>query len=280
MTLVSHRGIDTGYCPFEESTHEAFAYELEKGIGVEFDPNFTKDNQVIIFHDSTLSRTTSGKNKSEIVDLTLSEIGSETDKNNPICGFDSLLDLISRYPKTQNALHLKGKFQTEPYLRLLMDKLHGHDLENILVFDVLPKTAKILRHEFPVLAIAPSVSHPFDIKRFNKYTGGTLVTIGEVLTHKDVYSWVWLDEWDLKDESGEKDFINSEVLAIFKDNGLKIGLVTPELHGTSPGFLGGESHEDAISQETLFDRISMIVKLAPEIVCTDYASKIKIYENN
>jgi hypothetical protein len=63
------------------------------------------------------------------------------------------------------------------------------------------------------------------------------------------------------------------VFKILKDEGLKVALVTPELHGTSPGLLGGEAHPDA-DKNCLFDRIQEIIDLQPDALCTDYPEEV------
>ena len=63
---------------------------------------------------------------------------------------------------------------------------------------------------------------------------------------------------------------------MLSQEGYKIALVTPELHGTSPGLYGGESHKDAKDKETLFKRIKEILSLKPDAVCTDYPEEVRI----
>ena len=68
--IIAHRG-DSAHVP--ENTLAAFAAALEVGADlVEFDVQLTKDGQVIVIHDATLDRTTSGKGR--VRDLTLAEI--------------------------------------------------------------------------------------------------------------------------------------------------------------------------------------------------------------
>ena len=87
---------------------------------------------------------------------------------------------------------------------------------------------------------------------------------------------MWLDEWDLSDKAGgTKQFYTREVFQTFKNAGLLIGLVTPELHGTSPGLLGGEAHPDSKPLEQLLERIQTIIALGPDIICTDYPEEVR-----
>ncbi len=135
---------------------------------------------------------------------------------------------------------------------------------------------KYLKEKNPALRIAPSVALPYDITRYNDVVGKTLLSIGEVLANRDIFDGVWLDEWDLTDaDGGMKKLYTREVFDIFQDAGLWVGLVTPELHGTSPGLLGGEAHPDAKPFDVLAKRLAEIVSLKPDAICTDYPDYVQ-----
>ena len=130
---------------------------------------------------------------------------------------------------------------------------------------------KYLKERNPKLHLASSVSHQYDIERYNGVVGGTLITIEEAIENKDLFDWVWLDEWDLTDkDGGVKSLYNKENFELLRKNNLKIALVTPELHATSPGLLGGESHQDAKDHQTLVKRLHEIITLKPDAICTDW----------
>lgn len=71
MTAVwAHRGA-SGYAP--ENTLAAFALAIEQGAdGVELDVHLSADGEVVVCHDATVERTTSGTGR--IADLTLAEL--------------------------------------------------------------------------------------------------------------------------------------------------------------------------------------------------------------
>jgi len=70
--IIAHRG-DSAHRP--ENTLASFASALEQGADlVEFDVQLSKDGQVVVIHDPTLDRTTSGQGK--VSELTLAEIRS------------------------------------------------------------------------------------------------------------------------------------------------------------------------------------------------------------
>ena len=59
--IIAHRG-DSAHVA--ENTLASFAVALEVGADlVEFDVQLTKDGQVVVIHDSTVDRTTTGKGR-------------------------------------------------------------------------------------------------------------------------------------------------------------------------------------------------------------------------
>lgn len=273
--IFTHRGLEPSKPDFySESSFEAFQDHLNRGFGIEFDPNFTTDG-IIVVHDSNLARITENKDQRAISDLTTEEALNVELKNSKICTFEELLKLIQQSSSAINALHLKGKFQKAEYLDKVAAVLTDYPdtIEKLLVFDVTPITARYLKNKNPNFHLAPSVAHPFDIQRYNQAVLGTLISVEDAIKYKQegLYDWVWLDEWDRTDEGGkEKKLYTKEVFDKLRNAGYQITLVTPELHGTSPGLLGGEAHQDAVNKEKLFARIQEIISLEPDAICTDY----------
>jgi len=261
MYILTHRGLDPAKKPyFPESSREAFEDQLGRGFGLEFDLQFTKDGQMIVSHDP-------------VMDLSNSHLISLSD----------LLSLIMKSGAELSALHLKHTWQKTEYLDKLLVELQKVDTERFIIFDVKIETAKYLKERNPKLHLASSVSHQYDIERYNGVVGGTLITIEEAIKNKNLFDWVWLDEWDRSIPDGgdpstrakhgtgqSKTFYNKENFDLLRKNGFKIALVTPELHATSPGLLGGESHQDAKDHQTLVKRLHEIITLKPDAICTDW----------
>lgn len=282
--ILTHRGLESDRKDFyPESSFEAFDDQLFRGFGIEFDPNFAKDG-IVIWHDTTLERLSEGKDKRSFRDVSVEELSQIRywNKNHTSKGrvstFDELMGLIRKSPSKINALHFKGKFQNEVDTALLMEYLQKNAdiLPRLLIFDVKTETAKVLLEKFQGIQLAPSVAHTFDVKRYNTVVGDTLIEVSEAerLLKEGVFGknpWVWLDEWDLSDEGGaEKKLYTAEVFNKMRSAGAKISLVTPELHGTSPGLYGGESHPDAKDLSTLSNRGQEIISLGPNVICTDH----------
>lgn len=275
--MLTHRGLEPnrpGF--FSESSHESFQNHLLRGFGIEFDPNFIKDDRIVITHDGTLTRITNGNDTRLFKDITPDEVLKINLGNGRLCFFEELMDLISASKSKMSAMHLKGGFQEKPHITILFNHLRRHAsglIDRFLIFDVKPEVAHVMKTEIPDLHLAPSVAHPHDITRYNEAVKGTLLSIEEAIKYRQegLYDWVWLDEWDLTDrEGGAKKLYTKETFDKLRSVGYKIALVTPELHGTSPGLLGGEAHPDAKPQQKLFERIKEIISLSPDAICTDY----------
>ena len=283
MYIFTHRGLEPSNLDFyPESSFEAFQSQIERGFGLEFDPNFCKDG-IVVSHDATLKRITNGKDERSFSDVSLEEIKNikyGNKKQGRIPTLHEVLELIRKSSAPIHAMHLKGKYQTLQNLNALTEHLEKFIdiLNKIIVFDLKLDAARFLKSSFPQIHLAPSVAHEYDIERYNSVVGNTLFSIQEALQMKaeGVCDWVWLDEWDTANVNNSKKlFYTQETFKVLKDAGIKITLVTPELHGTSPGLYGGESHEHAANPSILFQRIKEIIALNPDAICTDWPEDVK-----
>lgn len=277
MYLLSHRGFNLPFSKFPESSRQAFCNCFESGYGVEFDANFTKEGKVVIAHDDNLSRLTVGLDLRRIEDISFKDFKNIKIDNFSFCDIDEMLDLVLEYKKF-SALHLKGKFQTKKYIDIIISFLRKRNniFDYLVVFDLKPLAATYLKKKIPQLSLAASCSHSHDIKRFGGIVGGTLLDMDIVLENKKNYDWVWLDEWDRSDSEGNKDFYNENNFLLLKQSGFKIAIVSPELHLSSPGLLGGETHPDGANEVVLKNRLKQVIKLYPDAVCSDFPGLIKL----
>lgn len=279
MHIITHRGLDPSKGNyFAESSLEAFTDQLNRGYGLEFDLQITKDRKIVVIHDNNLTRISKGKDTRNISEINLDEILSMEFDGCHLTSLDRLLNLIDKkqFPDSISAIHIKYQLQNKFNLDIIIDYLKSANANKFIIFDISTETAKYLKENNGKLNLAPSVSHYFDIKRYNVAVGGTLTSVETVLNNINLFSWVWLDEWDRKNESGDaKKFYTKEVFEMFKSSGIKVAVVSPELHATSPNLLGGENHTDAETKEKLFDRIKEIINLNPDAICTDYPDNIK-----
>lgn len=269
--IISHRALSS---PFLESSLEAFEYQLQAGFALEFDLQFSADQQIVISHENDLTRLTQNQIPRQISTMILDEILELEIQGCHLCSLEELCAKISdsKIPGPC-AIHFKGQLQTSEYLTIFLEKIRKYDQTKFFVFDLKPESAFLLRKELFSWQLAPSVAHPFDVKRYNSVVGETLLTIEEALAQKELFDWVWLDEWDLTAESGQKTLYNSKIFEICRQNNLKIAIVSPELHATSPHLLGGEAHPDGKNKEKVFQRAGNILKLKPDAICTDYSEE-------
>lgn len=271
MLILSHRGYKLGQnCV--ESSFEAIEYHFKNGRGIEIDLNFSKDKKIFFFHDSGLKRITNNNNQSLFKDLTIKEINNINICNNHFCDWDKFIFLVEKYNPPMVAIHYKGVYQNIENTKILIKNLKKKQnlLKKILIFDLKITTGKKIKREIPKINLALSIAHSYDIKRFNKFVSKTLYPIKTAIKYKKIFSWVWLDEWDRTNNFGKtKSLYNQKNFNLLKNNLIKIALVTPELHSTSPGLYGGESHQDNKKVFLYNKRLKQITKLEPNAICSD-----------
>jgi hypothetical protein len=272
--IVTHRGLDPSYESFiwKESTLEAFAEHLARGYGIEFDIRLSKDGEFIVIHDADLARHTGGIDTRKICEIIAEDLPILSSPSGSLGTLESVLKLLNDAENGLGALHIKHYLQDEVTLAKLSAVLLRFDLANkLLLFDVAPEAARKIKQFIPQYQLAPSVSHPYDIARFGAVVGNTLISIEDAIANRNIFDWVWLDEWDLVDCDCKKKLLYSaECFERLRACGYKIAVISPELHATSPGLLGGECHPDAESMAKLQNRLNEIAALSPDLICTDY----------
>jgi glycerophosphoryl diester phosphodiesterase len=279
VLILTHRGLEPNKNDFfSEGSFEAFEDQLNRRFGIEFDPNFAKDG-IIVFHDSSLKRITRGENERNFSEMKLAEIKGIGLEKGRIAELAEILQLIKKSKSKLNALHLKGIYQNGKNIDSIIKEIEKYGvIDKILLFDIKPEFAEYIKLKNDKIKLAPSVAHEYDIKRYNQFVGGTLISIEDTLKYKkeNLYDWAWLDEWDTLDEKGgEKRLSTRENFDKLRKVGYKIATITPELHGTSPGLYGGESHKDAVNKDVLFKRIKELIELEPDAICTDYPEEVR-----
>jgi glycerophosphoryl diester phosphodiesterase len=112
MPLVyAHRG---GAALRPENTIEAFDHGLSLGAdGLEFDVHLSRDGVVVIHHDTTLERTTSGRGR--VADHTAAELAA--------LAVPTLADVLARYPAI--ALIVELKVDSAELARRVIDLLRS-----------------------------------------------------------------------------------------------------------------------------------------------------------
>jgi hypothetical protein len=285
--VITHRGLEpgAGASAKGESTVEAFEDHLRRGFGIEFDPNPCSDGWAV-WHDGSMRRLTGGADERNIVDVPLQDVAGRTFDRGRVGTLDEVLHLIAEHGSADapSAMHLKGERQHASMLESLIQVLRRHPgaIPKMFVFDVKEDTAVTFKKVMPELALAPSVGHEYDIQRYNACVNHTLWSLETTLdgAQRGLFSWAWVDEWDLlADNAGaRKDppFATQATFAALRGAGLSVGLVTPELHASSPGLLGSEAHEDAKDQDRLFARIRTFAQCGlVDAICTDWPDEVQ-----
>lgn len=119
MLKIGHRGAK-GHAP--ENTLISFQTAMDMGVdGIEIDVHLTSDNHLVVIHDDTLDRTTSGTGL--INSFTLSELKAlRIDNLHEIPTLEEVLDLIDK--KIFINIELKGKNTAKPVVDVIESYLN------------------------------------------------------------------------------------------------------------------------------------------------------------
>ena len=134
---ICHRGLHTE--TITENSMSAFKNAMENNMALELDIHLTKDNELVVIHDSTLNRVT---NKEGIVeDLTLSEL-----KNNyrllngeTIPTLKEVMDLVNEKVPMVIELKVYNKNYKELSSRLKEELVNVKDKSNYLLISFDPR---------------------------------------------------------------------------------------------------------------------------------------------
>jgi glycerophosphoryl diester phosphodiesterase len=143
--VVAHRGVPVHE---PENTLSSFALALQQGAdALETDLRFTRDDQIVLFHDATLERTTDGQGP--VRDHTLLELrrfrtrtpaGQFCDQHIP-----SLIELLAMTQgRTPLLLELKDRrFARQHYAKQLIEILVAYDaLERCAIISFKPELVR------------------------------------------------------------------------------------------------------------------------------------------
>lgn len=169
MILYSHRGIDFDRKEkLSENSLAAFRYAAEKSYGVELDLQMTKDQVLLVAHDSNIERWSLGRAKHSWSTLMNDEILKLENTFGSIARLPQVLALAEDFPSLHFAIHLKGANQSKIFIQELIETLTLSEniFSRILIFDVKLETAAALRRALPGIGLAPSVADEYDITRY------------------------------------------------------------------------------------------------------------------
>ncbi|MFX1385874.1 MAG: glycerophosphodiester phosphodiesterase [Promethearchaeota archaeon] len=195
---IGHRGTRTD---FDENTFNAFKKAIEFGANcVEFDVRETKDGKLIILHDSTLDRTTTGSG--QIKDINYGSIAEFKTKNHyeNIPLLSEVLDLLKN--KTQFMIELKE------------DNIKGRVLEIVKNYNLLGHcifSGRDLQQLGQIKKVYPSSKICYNI------TKGLGFSVKELLKFEKI------QKLEIKPDliSLRSDFISREFIEICHKNSIK-----------------------------------------------------------
>ena len=131
--ITGHRGIPA---QDDENTLEGTLKAITVGAdAVEYDVYLTKDDHVILMHDTSVLRTT-GVNRN-IEDMTLAEVRElrTLNYNRQIPTMDEVLAEVKKYPHVTNFIEIKSyKPEIVPKIKALLDKHDAYDQAIVISF--------------------------------------------------------------------------------------------------------------------------------------------------
>jgi glycerophosphoryl diester phosphodiesterase len=136
MLRVGHRGA-RAYAP--ENTLASFRKAIEIGVdAIELDVRKTKDDKIVVIHDSDVQRTTDGEGL--VSELTLSQIKGFSSKEEKIPTLEEALDFLDK--KVKVLIELKEEGIEEEVLSIVRAK----ELEkNVVIISFLEEALKKVR---------------------------------------------------------------------------------------------------------------------------------------
>jgi glycerophosphoryl diester phosphodiesterase len=143
--VIGHRGASAD---LPENTLAAFALAAEQGAdGIELDVQFSADNQIIIFHDSTLERFTGSKRK--VSELTTSELKEiDLGEGQTISTLDELLEMMG--PRVLYNIEIKEFSLRDNGLETAVaDRIESFGLQDlVLISSFNPLSVRRARNAF------------------------------------------------------------------------------------------------------------------------------------
>jgi len=143
--FIGHRGTLVDY---DENTLEAFDIAIKSGANcIELDVRRTKDSRLIVFHDSTFTRTTNGKGA--LKNLTYNDVKNLRTKirNQQIPLLEEFIDYIA--DKMQFIIHLKDEGMEKEIFSLIAKNgvlmnciISGRDINKLKRYKITYKPIK------------------------------------------------------------------------------------------------------------------------------------------
>ena len=149
-TLGAHRGNSVEHI---ENTYEAIKASLEdeQYKFIEFDIQYTKDKEIVLFHDLTLLRLQN--NKAKIADLTYTEL-QEISKF-PIATYDEIMDLVAGKKKLNIEIKSQGNLEDDQEIvDYVMKDIKKRNIEKEVILSAISKdVVKYVDQTYPEMKV-------------------------------------------------------------------------------------------------------------------------------
>ncbi|MEA3329699.1 MAG: glycerophosphodiester phosphodiesterase family protein [Nanoarchaeota archaeon] len=146
VILGAHRGDSVEY---PENTLDAIksAVEKQEYQFIEFDIQYTKDMQIVVFHDSNLMRMEGSTDK--IIDLTYEELQEKTELEIPL--YKDVMDVIRNSKRVNIEIKSAGYLSLDENLVdfVLEDAKERGILKNILISSISGDVVKYVSENYP-----------------------------------------------------------------------------------------------------------------------------------
>jgi len=149
--LIAHRGLNNK--KYKENTKEAIINSLKQDYikGIKIDIRLTKDNKIVVIHDSTINRTSNGQGK--VKEMTLKELKKYNfgTKENP-SQISTLKEIIELIPQNKLILiEIKENKNEETFIKEFYKIIKKYLYKNIYVMSFNEKLINKLKQTHPNL---------------------------------------------------------------------------------------------------------------------------------
>jgi len=207
-----------------ENTLEAIenATENPEYNFVEFDIQYTKDKQIILFHDTSLLRTTG--NSESIENLTYNELQELTSFNIPT--YKQAMDIIKDKKKINIEIKSQGNFEEDKELLdfAIQDCKQREIIDNIMISSVSKEVVQYSKQKYPkiktgkIYFIHSSTYLPFDFLTKNLYQDIDEMQADYIMLHgANINNMSDLIEQKPKDVTLSFWYFNNEMYIVQKD---------------------------------------------------------------
>jgi glycerophosphoryl diester phosphodiesterase len=270
-TVFAHYGMNReGSRPVQLGSLDAFQAAADRGFGLEFELQSSSDSELLVTHEPTTSAWSKGKVKKYWSSLPAVEIFTLENQHGPVCRFNQLLRLVEDYPALPMAIRLSASQQTARFTNRLIEVLSLNKTlhERLVIYGLKPKVARQFKRGLTAVRLGATVCHDYDISRFQKSVDHALLSIDSLMLNKDIFTLVWLDEWDRQGrKNSRKIFYARELVETLRRCDLKVVLTSPDLHKL-------HGHKDAESLLTLETRWRELVHFNVDAICTSYPARL------